>query len=109
MKRQWEPEELIEHFTLVESERILLANKTGASRLGFAVLLKCFSLEARFPAKKQEISKSVVSYIATQVEVPPPQWRQYKWTGRTIEYHRALAPCLFWISRSHSRGFPSLE
>jgi hypothetical protein len=43
MKRQWEPEELIEHFTLVESERVLLANKTGASRLGFAVLLKCFS------------------------------------------------------------------
>jgi hypothetical protein len=95
MKRQWEPEELIEHFTLVESERALLANKTGASRLGFAVLLKCFSLEARFPAKKQEIPKSVVSYIATQVEVLPPQWRQYKWTGRTIEYHRGQIRVFF--------------
>jgi hypothetical protein len=42
MKRQWEPEELIEHFTLVESERALLANKTGASRLGKARLTQVF-------------------------------------------------------------------
>ena len=40
MKRQWEQEELIEHWTLHIEERALLGNKTGATRLGFAVLLK---------------------------------------------------------------------
>ena len=89
MKRHWEPEELIEHFTLLEGERTLLANKTGATRLGFAILLKCFCKDARFPVKKQEIPKSVVSYVALQVEVLPAQWRFYQWSGRTIEYHRA--------------------
>ena len=42
MKRQWENEELIEHWTLDVEDRILLDNKTGATRLGFVVLLKFF-------------------------------------------------------------------
>ena len=77
MKRQWEPEELIEQFTLSEAERTLLANKTGTSRLGFAVLLKSFCQDAQFPVKKQEIPKSVISYIARQVEVSPSEWHHY--------------------------------
>jgi len=40
MKRQWENEELVEHWTLDVEDRALLDNKTGATRLGFAVLLK---------------------------------------------------------------------
>ncbi len=42
MKRQWDIEDLIEHFTLVEDDLKILANKTGATRLGCALLLKCF-------------------------------------------------------------------
>ena len=38
MKRQWETEELVEHWTLDVEDRTLLDNKTGATRLGFAVL-----------------------------------------------------------------------
>ena len=34
MKRQWDIEDLIEHFTLVEDDLKILANKTGATRLG---------------------------------------------------------------------------
>ena len=49
MRRQWDIEELIEHFTLVTEDEELLANKTGATRLGFALLLKCFQIaRARF-------------------------------------------------------------
>ncbi len=40
MKRQWDIEDLIEHFTLVEDDLKILANKTGATRLGCALLLK---------------------------------------------------------------------
>ena len=109
MKRQWESEELIEHFTLLEGERTLLANKTGATRLGFAVLLKCFALEARFPVKKQEIPKSVISYIALQVEVSAKEWREYKWSGRTIEYHRAQIRTFFGFREATVADFHSLS
>ena len=42
MKRRWETEELVEHWTLLPNELKLLGNKTGPTRLGFAVLLKAF-------------------------------------------------------------------
>ena len=44
MRREWEPEELIGAWTLVEADGQLLANKTGASRLGFALALKFFEM-----------------------------------------------------------------
>ncbi|WP_083798497.1 DUF4158 domain-containing protein [Lyngbya sp. PCC 8106] len=99
----------MEHFTLLEGERTLLANKTGATRLGFAVLLKCFCKDARFPVKKQEIPKSVISYIALQVEVSASQWREYKWSGRTIEYHRAQIRSFFGFREATVADFNSLS
>ena len=74
MKRQWETEELIEHWTLHVEELALLGNKTGATRLGFAVLLKFFQKEARFPAYKNEVPGVVITYLATQSfrEKDPP-------------------------------------
>ena len=42
MKPEWHPDELAQHWTLSSDERALLSNKTGATRLRFAVLLKVF-------------------------------------------------------------------
>ena len=42
MKRNWQPEELIEHWTLLPTELDLLAKKTATNRLGIALLLKYF-------------------------------------------------------------------
>jgi hypothetical protein len=50
VKQEWEPDELIAHWTLVEDDWRLLGNKTGVTRLGFAVILKYFEMEGRFPA-----------------------------------------------------------
>ena len=36
MRQEWQPEELIECWTLLDSDQSLVANKTGATRLGFA-------------------------------------------------------------------------
>jgi TnpA family transposase len=88
MKRQWDIEELIEHFTLVADDEELLANKTGATRLGFALLLKCFQLEGKFPAAKHEIPKDVVNYVAHQLKLEGSLFAQYDWEGRTIKLHR---------------------
>ena len=89
MKRQWNSEELVEHFTLLADESILLDNLSGSNRLGFALLLKFFQIEARFPLTKQEIPKSVVSYMAKQIDVSPRAIKEYSFSGRTIERHRS--------------------
>jgi TnpA family transposase len=89
MKRQWDIEELIEHFTLVKKDLDLLANKSGPTRLGFALLLKCFQLEGRFPRAKHEIPKDIVNYVAHQLKLDPAIFAQYDWDGRTVKSHRA--------------------
>jgi len=85
MKRNWNEDELLEHFTLLPIERKLIGNKTGASRLGFTVLLKFFQQEARFPAKKQEIPKVVIEFIAHQLGLPPMLFEEYRWGGQRKE------------------------
>lgn len=52
MRCEWELEDLIECWTLDEAELGLLANKSGATRLGFALMLKFFEQEARFPRRE---------------------------------------------------------
>jgi hypothetical protein len=89
MKRQWTRDELADHWTLGPNELELLANKSGATRLGFAVLLKAFTLEGRFPRQKHDVPGVVIVHIANQVNVAADLYPRYEWSGRTIEYHRA--------------------
>ncbi len=77
MKRQWEHEELVEHWTLDVEDRVLLSNKTGATRLGFAVLLKFFQQEGRFPQHKNEVPGIVITFLATQVGVASEAYLAY--------------------------------
>ena len=87
MKRQWTREELTEQWTLAPEELALLANKAGATRLGFALLLKAFLLEGGFPRQKHELPGVVIAHLAKQVDVPAELYPRYDWSGRTIEYH----------------------
>ncbi|MGH3905118.1 MAG: DUF4158 domain-containing protein [Pseudonocardiaceae bacterium] len=89
MRREWTAEELIACWTLVDEDWGLLANKAGATRLGFGVLLKYFELEARFPRHAGEVPRAAVDYVAHQVKVPPEQFAGYDWSGRAIKYHRS--------------------
>ncbi len=89
MKRNWELDELIEHFTLMPNEMGLIGNKAAETRLGFAVMLKFFQREARFPEQKNEIPKAMVDYIAKQVTCLPEIFARYDWSSRSASYHRA--------------------
>ena len=90
MRREWEPEELIACWTLVDADWRLVANKSGATRLGFAVLLKFFELEGRFPRHVGEPPPAAVEYVAQQVKVDAAEFASgYALSGRTVEYHRA--------------------
>nr|WP_245596830.1 DUF4158 domain-containing protein [Shimazuella kribbensis] len=88
MKRQWEVDELIEHFTLIEPEKQLVENKYSNSRLGFAALMKFFQHEARFPAKPSDIPKTVIDFIAKQLKISSAMFDHYSWSSRTLTNHR---------------------
>lgn len=89
MKREWNADELAEHWSLRPAEKDLLGNKNGATRLGFAVLLKFFQHEGRFPKHRQEAPLTVVKYVARYVGVPPATWSEYDLESRAAKYHRA--------------------
>lgn len=77
MKRNWETDELIEHFTFLPNETKVIGNKTGATRLGFAVLFKFFQNEARFPYHRNEVPKPVVEYIAKNLRSAPALYTKW--------------------------------
>ncbi len=78
-----------DRWTLRAADRALLGNKSGATRLGFAVLLKVFQAEGRFPRCPEDVPLAAIEAIAGQSGVPAAAWRSYDWTGRAIRYHRA--------------------
>src|ERR1700730_11415656 len=89
MRREWSPEDLIACWTLVDTDWDLLSNKTGATRLGFGLLLKFFELEARFPRHAGEVPKAAIDYMGEQGKVAPRLLGEYDWSGRSIKMHRA--------------------
>ncbi|MFI0770838.1 Tn3 family transposase [Streptomyces sp. NPDC021218] len=89
MRQEWSPEELLASWTLVDGDWKSVANKTGATRLGFSLLLKFFELEGRFPDLLEEVPQVAVEYVAGLVKVPAADFAKYSLTGRTAEYHRA--------------------
>lgn len=60
MKRSWTEEELVEQWTLFPDELALVGAKTGHTRLGFAVMLRYFAGEGRFPRDKHEVPAEVL-------------------------------------------------
>ena len=88
MKRLWDQDELIEHFSFLPNEMQEVGKKAGENRLGFAVLFKFFQHEARFPKSKSEVPDAVVKYIARGVGVRAGLFSQYDWDGRAMTYHR---------------------
>ena len=90
MKRVWETDELLEHWSLTQEERELAAkSKTETITLGFALLLKWFQYEGRFPSHRIEIPTIVLTYLARQLNIPVERFAAYEWNGRTMERHRA--------------------
>jgi Domain of unknown function (DUF4158) len=58
MTRGWQAEELLAQWTLLPGDWPLVGNKHGPTRLGFAVLLKFFQSEGRFPRHPHEVPPS---------------------------------------------------
>ena len=89
MKRRWRDEELTLYWQILPEEKHMIQDKRGATRLGFAILLKFFQYEGRFPYGPHEIPSQPVLFIAGQVGVNASEWSSYPWEGRILKYHRA--------------------
>lgn len=103
MRMEWSAEDLVASWTLVGEDWPLVGNKSGATRLGFAVLLKFFEIEARFPRSAGEVPRPAVDYVAEQVGVPAADFGEYSWQSRSIKAHRAQIRHAFGF-REFSRG-----
>lgn len=90
MKLQWSPQELIDHWTLNAEELTLVENisQTEYNRLGYALLLKYFQREGKFPQRKQDIPTVIVEYIIQQLRIQASALDFYNWKGRTTKRHR---------------------
>lgn len=103
MKRKWENHELVEHWIIDADDRLLIHQKRGVNRLGFALLLKFFQLTGRFPEKPSEIPRVVRAFVSEQLKVDEENYQQYDWQGRAIKRHRVEIRQLYGFHRM-SRG-----
>jgi hypothetical protein len=81
--REVDQDELIDCWTLVGDELELVAGKRGATKLGFALLLRFYTERGRFPRGRSEIPDAAVDYVARQIGVERTEIAFYEWTGRT--------------------------
>jgi hypothetical protein len=81
MPQAYDGEELIVDWPLLPAEAVLVGSIRGPARLGFAVLLKFFQREGRFPQRPQD--------------VPPPWWPKAR---HNILYSCAHGSRPYWPS-----------
>jgi len=89
MQQRWTIDELIDHWTLLPTEQAVLRGSKDANRLGFALMLKAFQRDGRFPYATSEVPEVVIEYVARQVEVSAELYAQYRWRGRSSSNHRS--------------------
>ena len=89
MQHYWTDGELTVHWSLTAEELALLLDRIDANRLGFAIQLKFFDIEGRFPRTPREIPTAALCFVAEQLGLSPLVFQQYAWRGRTRKQHRA--------------------
>ena len=89
MARELDEDELIGNWTLIGDELEQLSGRRGATKLGFALLLRFYAVHGRFPSGRSEIPDQAVAHVARLVDVPASDLGFYEWDGRTIKAHRA--------------------
>ncbi|MFE7245780.1 DUF4158 domain-containing protein [Streptomyces sp. NPDC057580] len=80
---------VVDHFTLSGDEAGWLRNKSGATRLGFAVQLKFLIWRGRFPRMRMELPLDAVEHVAKQVGVAASKLGFYDFTSRAAKRHRS--------------------
>ncbi|MEU7901136.1 DUF4158 domain-containing protein [Nonomuraea sp. NPDC049152] len=88
MGRVLDEDELVGNWTLVGDELDQLSGRRGATKLGFALLLRFYAMHGRFPTGRAELPDQAVAYVSRLVDVPASELGLYELVGRTIKDHR---------------------
>lgn len=76
-------------YNLSDDELVLAKTKnTDKNRLGFAVLLKYFQLESRYPKHSKFIDPLMLNTISNQLNISPSVINQFDWEGRSTKRFR---------------------
>ncbi|WP_137352871.1 DUF4158 domain-containing protein [Nocardia farcinica] len=67
----------------------LIGGKRGATRLGFAILLRFYTERGRFPRGRSEIPDEAIAYVARQIGVDRTEIAFYDWSGQ----NNRVPPC----------------
>ena len=90
MKQQWAPQELIDQWMLTDKEKALVNQyHTDPNRIAYALLLKYFQREGKFPQRKQDTPRVIVEHIAQQFHLETTVFDSYRWEKGTIDRHRS--------------------
>jgi len=103
VRREWELDDLIASWTLVDVDLEVLVGKHSATRLSFALMLKFFEIEGRFPRHAGEVPPAAVDYLARQLGLEAGEASRFEVVGRTAERHRTQIRDLLGF-RVFSRG-----
>ena len=83
------PVEAPDEWTLTPADALLIAAKSRANRLSFALLLLFFRVHGRFPRVPEEIAPDTVAHVARQLGTEPAPASSSMVSGRTVERYRA--------------------
>lgn len=100
VRREWELDDLIASWTLVDADHELMARLHAGRRLSFALMVKFFEIEGRFPRHAGELPPAAVDYLGRQLGVADAE---FEVTGRGVERYRVQIREAFGF-RVFSRG-----
>jgi TnpA family transposase len=83
------PVEAPKAWTVPPADELLIAAKSRANRLSFALLLLFFRAHGRFPRTQDEIEPAIVADVARQLDIGLTSAQTLAGSGRTVERHRA--------------------
>src|SRR3990167_5358864 len=68
--------------------QLIKSKNTDKNKLAFAVLLKYFQLEGKYPKNKTVISPDLINSLADQLNINIEFIEEFEWQGRSIERFR---------------------
>src|SRR5260370_3776815 len=89
------PVEAPKVWTVTPADELLIAAKSRANRVSFALLLLFFRAHGRCPRTQDEIEPAIVADVARQLDIGLTSAQRLAGSGRTVERHRADIRTLF--------------
>jgi TnpA family transposase len=90
MRHSWTIDELIDTWTLLPNElKLITRANMEVNKLGYALLLKYFQFEGKFPHLPTDIPQVAISFVARQLDIDGDHFQEYPWGRAAYKRHRS--------------------